>query len=381
MKRVRLLHAGALRLNCSFGALGLSASAGEQLRRAQQKVLEKLGQQAREWPADMIILCGSLFHALPVRADILSRTLDLLEEMAPTQICILPDEEEASHELSPWALARIPDNVTVFTESGWQAATHPHLPVCFHGKRMVDGEEAAHFFDGLSLSQGDHIHLALALCPQEALEVLPRIPAELACLAVGTSTPAQAMKAEDDRGICVASAPQGLSFEDCGEKYMNKVEITRGQDGHYRRSLDLIPSSSLIFEKRQLDAVDLMALEESNGEMLALPTTNLRRVLLHLEIQGKKNWRDIAHLATFTREFRKKVNYLQVDDHSQPDPADTALPGADTLTRDVAAQLLNRIKDSSTLEEKKRLEMSLHLLVKAVYESSSTWQAEEFGER
>ena len=75
MKRVRLLHAGALRLDSCFSALGLSAAAGEQLRRAQQKVLEKLAQQAREWPADLIILSGRLFDTIPVRSYSLSRTL------------------------------------------------------------------------------------------------------------------------------------------------------------------------------------------------------------------------------------------------------------------------------------------------------------------
>lgn len=380
MKRVRLLHVGALRLDRSFETLGVSAATGELLRRARQKVLEKVAQQAREWPADLIILQGSLFHSLPVRADTLSRTLDWLEQMAPAPIVILPDSDEVDHELSPWSLAMVPGHVTLFTQRGWHPLEHPQLPVTIHGKGVEKDGQNALSFDGLSLADNGHIHIAIASAPEGVPEQLPEAAAGLACLALDTEGPSRVVSLGNTT-LSAVGTPQAFSFEDCGEKYMHKLEIIREADGSVRCQADSVPSSSLIFEKRRIDAADLATLLESKGDMLALPTDNLKRVLLSLEITGKKHWRDIADLTAFIKSFRRRLQHLEVEDHSRLDPDFTTLAGTDSLSREVAQQLLNRIRDCASTEDKERLEMSLHLLIKAVHEPRSNLKAEEFGEQ
>lgn len=377
MKHVRLLHAGALRLNSTFEALGASPETGDALRAAQRNVLEKLAQQAKSLPADMIILSGGLFATLPVRADLLLRVLESLEQVAPTPVYIFPGAHEGLHDLSPWDFALMPDNVTVFSGTEWSSADHPHLPVTIHGR--TDGDTPLDF-SGLHLPEDGRIHIAGVDCGNASLDELQDVPSRLAYLALGTRHMPANLTEKAGICACAAAVPQALSFDECGEKHFFQVNITLDDNASIQTTVETLPSAFLLFEKRSLDIADLPALDENAAQLLALPEQHLKRILLKLVITGTKNVQMIDRLHSFIRHFRPKLQHLKVEDMSRLDPDSLSATGTEILTQDIAAQILQRLRDCTDYEEKQRLEMSLRLLFKAVYETHAGLNAEGFGE-
>ncbi len=377
MKHVRLLHAGALRLNNTFEALGVSPETGDALRAAQKDVLEKLAQQAQSLPADMIILSGGLFATLPVRADLLLRVLECLEQVAPTPVYIFPGAHEGLHDLSPWDFALVPDNVTVFSGTAWSSVDHPHLPVTIHGR--TDAATPLDFRN-LHFPEDGRIHIAGIDCGNTSLDELQEVPSRLAYLALGTCQITADLKEKAGVCGCAAAAPQALSFDECGEKHFFKVNITLDDHASIHTTVETLPSSSLLFEKRSLDIADLPSPDENAAQLLALPEQHLKRVLLKLVITGTKNGCMIDHLHSFIKHLRPKLQHLEVEDTSRLNPDSLSAAGTEILTRDIAAQILQRLRDCTDYEEKRRLEMSLRLLFKAVYDTHAGLNAEGLSE-
>jgi DNA repair exonuclease SbcCD nuclease subunit len=113
---LRILHFSDLHLESSFAMGGLPSSIGSWRRADLRATLGRILSLARERKVDAVTIAGDLYeqdYAPPDTADFLEQQF---ARLAPIRVFITPGEHDPYTQDSIYALARWPENVTIFSE-------------------------------------------------------------------------------------------------------------------------------------------------------------------------------------------------------------------------------------------------------------------------
>lgn len=226
-----ILHAADFHLDSPFHSLPIQEA--QQRRQGQRKVLESLGELALAHKVDLVLLAGDLFDSdqvYPETLEALSRTLGQM----PCPVVIAPGNHDCYTPHSPYAAARWPGNVHIFTGESVTAIPFPELGVTVYGCAFVGPFREDDPLAGFSAPRDGSVSIGLFHGEvAKAGRYAPIAPESLASsglayAALGHVHAAQA-HADGPTPWAYAGCVQGRGFDEPGDKgcYLVRLENSR----------------------------------------------------------------------------------------------------------------------------------------------------------
>ena len=343
---LRVLHSADWHLDAPFSSL--PEENREQLRRAQEKLPERIGELCREKGCQLAVLAGDLFDGIPRRQTVERLKRELSRWGVP--VCVAPGNHDHLGPDSPWQ-EPWPENVHIFKEE-MSYVDFPELDCRVYGAGYgcMDCPALLEDFRAegesrwcLGVLHGDPLNPASPYCPVTAAQVRE---SGLNYLALGHIHTQGSFPAGE--ALCAwPGCPMGRGWDETGEKGLLVVDL----DQTVSAAFVPLPLPRFYDLKVPVNWDAPAALERvlPPGE-----SPNLYRVTLTgngpVEVEALRE--QFSHLA-----------YLELRDETEEETDPFDLAGEDSL-RGVYFRLLKDRLDSAAEEEAEVIRLAAKLSAK-----------------
>ena len=232
MGKIKILHAADLHLDSPFQALSAAKAA---IRRAEQReLLGRLSELAAIEQVDLVLLSGDLLDSSTPYTETAQELVRHLGHInAP--VFISPGNHDYYSHRSPYARIKFPANVHIFTKNEIEYFELPEISARVYGAAFTDieskgllccfhGEKLAGFRNIMCI-HGD-------VCAGES-RYNPITEKEIAdsgmdYVALGHTHKASGLKKAGNVFYSWPGCPEGRGFDECGDKFVNIIELDDG---------------------------------------------------------------------------------------------------------------------------------------------------------
>ncbi len=232
MGKLRILHAADLHLDSPFQAL---SAAKATVRRAEQReLLGRLCELAAIEQVDMVLLSGDLLDSSSPYTETARELVRLLGGIS-APVFISPGNHDFYSHRSPYARIKFPANVHIFTENRMGCFELPTLGAKVFGAAFTDIESPG-LLCGFHAKKDSGIANIMCihgeLCSGEG-RYNPVTEKEIAdsgmdYVALGHTHRASGLKKTGNAFYSWPGCPEGRGFDECGNRYVNIVELEDG---------------------------------------------------------------------------------------------------------------------------------------------------------
>lgn len=232
MGKIKILHAADLHLDSPFQALSAAKAA---IRRAEQReLLGRLSELAVTEQVDMVLLSGDLLDSSSPYTETAQELVRHLGSI-PAPVFISPGNHDFYSRRSPYARIKFPHNVHIFTENRIDCVSLPALGARVFGAAFTDMESHG-LLCGFHAERESGITNIMCihgeLCSGES-RYNPITEKEIShsgmdYVALGHTHKASGLKKVGDTFYSWPGCPEGRGFDECGDRFVNIVELEPG---------------------------------------------------------------------------------------------------------------------------------------------------------
>ena len=257
MAKIKILHAADLHLDSPFQGLGSAKAA---IRRAEQReLLGRLAELAAAEQVDAVFLSGDLLDSSSPYTETAQELIRHLGSI-PAPVFISPGNHDYYSPRSPYARSKFPDNVVIFKHNSIEVVHLPDFDV--YGAAFTDVESQGLLCGFTAVREEGRLNLMCIhgeLCSGES-RYNPITENEIAAsgmdyVALGHIHKASGLKKAGSVFYSWPGCTEGRGFDECGNKYVNIVEL---EDG--RCELRQVSIASRRYEIMRLDLSECDAL-------------------------------------------------------------------------------------------------------------------------
>lgn len=228
MRKLKILHSADLHLDSAFEALPATAAAVR--RREQRQLLQRMAELAKREAVDLVLLSGDLFdseNSYYETGEELLRAFRAIE--AP--VIIAPGNHDYYSLRSPYARLAFPGNVYVFPENVISCVELKSMGVRVYGAAFTE-KHSKPLMENFRAKDDNFINLMClhaevgvrdSLYNAVSEEALARSGLDYA--AFGHVHKASGLKKAGQTWYSWPGCPEGRGFDECGERYVNLIEL------------------------------------------------------------------------------------------------------------------------------------------------------------
>ena len=352
MRKIKILHTADLHLDSPFEGLGASKAA---LRRSEQRrLLYAISALARERNVDLVLMSGDLLDSDSSYQETGRELFESLRAMA-VPVFIAPGNHDYYSPRSPYARMKMPSNVHIFTENRIQCVELPELHVRVYGAAYTDSSSPALLRD-FKVDKGWSAIDVMCLHGEVAGEDSPYAPisieelenSNLDYVALGHIHKASGLLRAGRTWYSWPGCPEGRGFDECGEKYVNIVEL--GETGCTMEQV------SLAFRRYETLSVDVTGTEPLLAIHAALSDDTVKDIY-RIELTGECD--SAPDTAALYASLGELFFHLQIKDKTRPRSSLWEKAGEDSLRGLFLSMLKEQYDAVSTQEEKARIEQAV----------------------
>ena len=351
MAKIRILHAADLHLDSPFQALSAAKAA---VRRGEQReLLSKLSELAAVEQVDMVLLSGDLLDSSSPYTETAQELVRYLGSIA-APVFITPGNHDFYSPRSPYARIKFPENVCVFKNNRIEAVELPRLKVRVFGAAFTDIESHG-LLCGFHAEREPGITNILCLhaevCSGES-RYNPITEKEIAdsgmdYVALGHTHKASGLRKAGSVYYSWPGCPEGRGFDECGNRYVNIIEL---EDG--RCDLRQLSISGRKYEILKLDISNQDAVTALHDALPDDSVKDIYRVIFTGETDTAPDLRRLY--ANFSELFFE----LQLKDETRIRRSIWENVGEDTLRGLFLSKLKARFDASNDIQERFKIEQA-----------------------
>lgn len=352
MRKIKILHTADLHLDSPFEGLGGAKAA---LRRGEQRrLLYAIAALARERDVDMVLMSGDLLDSESGYFETGRELMESLRAMA-VPVFIAPGNHDFYSPRSPYARLKMPENVHIFRENRLECVELPELRARVYGAAYLD-KSCPPLLEGFRVDKGRSAIDILCLHAEIGPDSSPYAPISLAQLEKSDLDYAALGHIHNASGLLKAGrtwyswpgCPEGRGFDECGEKYVNIVEL-----GESACELEQV---SLAFRRYERLSVDVTGKEPLLAVHTALPDDTVRDIY-RIELTGECE--SAPELGSLHAALSELFFHLQIKDRTRPRSSLWEKAGEDSLRGIFLAMLKEKYDDAALPEERARIEQAV----------------------
>ena len=343
---IKILHAADFHLDSAFSALLPELAV---MRRQEQRlVLEQLRALCDE--SDLVLLPGDLFDSAHIYRD----TLDALKQFfasVKAQIFIAPGNHDYLTDGSPYLTEDWGENVHIYTSPEISCV---HLDGCDVYGAAFTAPECPPLLQGFRVENPDTVNIMLLHGDLQANSVYNPISAEdisasgLNYLALGHIH----LRDEKRFGRTTCAWPgclMGRGFDECGEKGVLQVEVSKGASNVCFVPLDV----------RRYEILRVVAGENARASVCAALPEQTQRDCYRIVLTGEAENVDAKALE---EELKDRFYSLSVRDATVPKQALWASAGEDTLRGHFLQDLKMQYEQAPEEDRKRKIAAAAKLV-------------------
>ncbi len=294
-KKVRIFHTGDVHLDSPFSRL--DAQSAQIRRRELRGVFTSMMLYAKTHRADIVLIAGDLFDVADAGEDTVSLIIREFEKMPECRFVISAGNHDPLSPSSVYKLKKFPENVYIFPSDELCCFTFEDLGVDVWGWSFTSKTLDENLLRGKRANDNGNIQLLCAHCDitNSASTDAPVSVSDIESFGAGYSALGHIHRHEGIKkfsyggawGYC--GAPEGRSYDECGEGGAFIAEVAQGETLPYEVDVSYVKFSVRSYEKAQLDLTGVGSVAEAEDKIRALvkdkkygDTTSLR-----LELRGE----------------------------------------------------------------------------------------------
>lgn len=351
MAKIKILHAADLHLDSPFQAL--SAAKASIRRGEQRELLARLAELAALERVDVVLLSGDLLDSATPYTETAQELVRHLGSIS-APVFIAPGNHDFYSVHSPYARVKFPGNVHIFTKNQLEAVSVPSLGINVYGAAFTDSESIGLLCGFHAERDEGYLNLLCMhaeLCMGES-RYNPITEKEIAdsgmdYVALGHVHKASGLKKAGNTYYSWPGCPEGRGFDECGQKYVNIVELGDGQCS--------LRQVSIAGRKYEILRLDVSSNDPVTALHDALPDDSVRdiyRVIFYGETECAPDLRRIQ--ANFSELFFQ----LQLRDETRIRRSLWENAGEDTLKGLFLSKLKERYDRSCDEDERLKIEQA-----------------------
>lgn len=351
MAKIRILHAADLHLDSPFQALSAAKAA---IRRAEQReLLGKLSELAQIEQVDMVLLSGDLLDSSSPYTETAQELVRHLGSI-PAPVFISPGNHDFYSRRSPYARIKFPNNVHIFMKNDLEVFALPTLGARVYGAAFTDIESHG-LLCGFHAARDEGICNIMCihgeLCSGES-RYNPITEKEIAdsgmdYVALGHTHKASGLRKAGSVFYSWPGCPEGRGFDECGDRYVNIVELENGSC-HLRQV-------SIAGRKYEILKLDISSCDALTALHNALPDDSVRDIY-RIIFTGETDC--VPDLRRLQRNFSELFFELQLRDETRLRRSLWENTGEDTLRGIFLSKLKARYDESTDSAERMKIEQA-----------------------
>lgn len=350
--KLKILHAADLHLDSPFE--GLSAGKAALRRGEQRRLLSAMAELVRERDIDLVLLSGDLLDSDCCYQETGFELLESLRAMA-VPVFIAPGNHDFYSPHSPYARLKLPENVYIFRENRLQYVDLPELSARIWGAAYTDRYCAPLLRGFQARKEAGRLEILCLhgeVCTGEG-NYCPISPDDLAAsgldyAALGHVHLTGGLRKAGDSYYSWPGCPEGRGFDECGEKYVNIIELEEKDCA--------LSQVSLAFRRYEQLKVDVTGSEPLLAVHTLLPDDTVRDIY-RIELTGECE--KAPDLAALQAELGELFFHLQLRDRTRPRTGLWDKASEDSLRGLFLSRLRERYDACETQEEKALIEQTV----------------------
>ena len=308
---VKILHAADLHLDSAF--IGLSPEDARARRAGQRRLLETIVEKANELQADLLLLSGDILDGKNAYYATAAALVGALGR-CNAKVFLVTGNHDPFNAASPYRTVRFPDNVHFFGSEQIESVEIPELDCVVHGASFLDPVCETPLLSGFSAPKDGKIHLMVlhGECIEGGSKNNPIRKQDVSesglhYLALGHIHKRSELMRAGETAYAYPGCPEGRGFDECGEKGVLFVTVTR-------ESVDaeFIPLESFRYEQTELAAENAEELREKLAN--TLPECD-EKLNIRIILVGTCETLDVKAIEN---EFAHRVGRLVLADRTTP---------------------------------------------------------------
>ena len=348
MSTIKILHAADLHLDSPFQAL--SAAKASIRRGEQRELLARLAELALIERVDLVLLSGDLLDSATPYTETAQELVRHLGSIS-APVFIAPGNHDFYSPHSPYARVNFPGNVHIFTRNQIESVSLPALGVNVYGAAFTDSESIgllcgfhAEREEGFKNLLCMHAELCLGDSKYNPITEKEIADSGMDYVALGHVHKASGLKKAGEVYYSWPGCPEGRGFDECGQKYVNIVELGEGECK--------LRQVSIASRKYEILKLDVSGSDPVSAIHDALPddsVSDIYRIILCGETETAPDLRRLQ--ASFSELFFQ----LQIRDETRIRRSLWEKSGEDTL-KGLFLSKLKAMYDSSS-DDKQRIKI------------------------
>ncbi len=348
--KLKIIHTADVHLDTAFVGSGLPPEYGNRRRQALRDVLQTILRRAQEWPADAVFIAGDLFEAERLTRDTLLFLQTQFSALHPIPIFITPGNHDPCTVQSVYNTTTWPSNVIIFREPRWEAVTLPNVPLTVHGFGFDGPDISQNPFGELTVPSDGCIHVAIAhgaemaslppekgaYAPFQAKQLdLP----ELRYVALGHYHTFKEIHTPNGTRLCYPGAPEGLGFNEVGERYFLEVEISADTT-----EIRKVPSARTMYSIHRIDCSTFVTAQQLVEAIRGCSLNTSLQHIARIELTGTcpDSLRD--QLPAVRDAVAQHFEYLELVEQLEPQEDYEAIARENTSLGTFVKQINERIR-------------------------------------
>jgi DNA repair protein SbcD/Mre11 len=318
--RFKFIQTSDLFLDRDFSDFGDFANT---MKKAVKVTFELIFTLAKRDIVDAILIPGNLFDSPKPSPETLQWAIEQLASVAPVKVFISPGNSDPCVDDSVYKTAEWPENVVIFRESSFTRYSMEEKGVDIYGFAHRNPMKNQNPMTGFKpLKNKDKFSILLFhgsvidvnypdKDPTAPLRFKDLVDSGCGYAALGHFHRLQSLKRKDEKITlgCYSGVPQGLDFDDEGEKGVLLVSI---KDDN--REINFLPTARAKFQNLVQDCQDVRSEEEVIERVQKLlKGKNADRMLTRITLTGGVDTEKPLDLEKIRTAFEKSCFYLQLD--------------------------------------------------------------------
>jgi DNA repair protein SbcD/Mre11 len=376
LSKFKFIQTSDLHLDGDFSCFGDFENT---LKKALKVTFELIISLAKRDKVDAILIAGNLFNTPNPSKETVDWVIAQLSSIAPAKVLITPGCSDPCVDGSVYRTTEWPENVVVFTEKSFTPHILEENNVVIYGfahqssamtANPVTSFKPSRYRDMFSimLFHGSIIDVGYPdKNPTAPFKFIDLVNTGCDYSALGHFHRLQSLKRKDEKVIlgCYSGIPQGLDFEDEGEKGVLEVTILGGN-----REINFLPTARAKFQSFTVDCQEFRNEEELMKYIeKLLDEKNAGRMLTRIVLTGGIDAEKTVSADNIRSAFEKKCFYLHIEDKTVTGYDVDRITSEETtkgyFTRSMLDKLtfinesLKRDDDPQLKEQKEILELAL----------------------
>ncbi len=233
MKSIRIIHAADFHLDSPYESLNAAKAAAR--KDEQRAIISSIASLAEQEHADLMLLSGDLLNNGNGNLETGEKMLRILRHV-PCPVFIAPGSSDCFAPGSVYSKLSIPENVVIFRESAVRFVSVPAASARVFGTAFTDrmckpllrgfhAERKAGIYNILCM-HGEVGNPSSAFCPVTEEELAS---SGMDYVALGHDHNASGLRKIGGTWYSWPGCPEGRSFEECGSKTVNVVDLCDGE--------------------------------------------------------------------------------------------------------------------------------------------------------